>query len=250
MNFENLTLAQAASEIRNKKISPVEYVRALLSRIDELEPKLHAWVTIDRERALQEAKACEDEVRGGRLRGPLHGVPIGLKDIFRTKGLRTTAGSRFLQDYVPDYDSESVTQLQRAGAIILGKTVTTEFATYDAGPTRNPWNTACTPGGSSSGSAVAVAARMCPAATGTQTVGSIGRPAAYCGVVGFMPTQARVSRSGVFPVSWSLDHIGGFTRSVADSHLFLEALCGQAIPKVQAPKPLRIGALREFFAEI
>ena len=183
MNFEDFGLGQAASEIRTGKISPVEYLQALLSRIEKLEPKLHGWVTIDGKRALQEAKVCEAEVRAGAFRGPLHGVPIGLKDIFRTKGLRTTAGSRFLQNYVPDYDAASVTRLKQSGAIIMGKAVTTEFATYDAGPSRNPWNPAHTPGGSSSGSAVVVAASMCPAATGTQTVGSIGRPAAYCGIV-------------------------------------------------------------------
>jgi aspartyl-tRNA(Asn)/glutamyl-tRNA(Gln) amidotransferase subunit A len=249
MRFEDLGLAQAASEIRAGRISPVEYAQALLSRIDRLEPDLSAWVTIDRTKVLKEAKACEDEIRGAQIRGPLHGVPIGLKDIFRTKGLRTTAGSRFLQDYVPDCDAHAVTQLKRAGAIILGKTVTTEFATYDPGPTRNPWNPAHTPGGSSSGSAAAVAARMCPAATGTQTVGSIGRPAAYCGTVGFMPTQACVSRSGVFPVSWSLDHIGGFTRSVSDARLFLEGLSGEAIPFLETPKPVPIGVVRGFFSE-
>src|SRR5262245_26489773 len=119
MNFENLGLAQAALEIRNGKVSPVEYVQMLFSHIDRLEPQLSAWVTIDRTQVLSEAKACEDELRGGKLRGPLHGVPIGLKDIFRTRGLRTTAGSPFLQDYVPDHDAQAVTQLKRAGAIIL-----------------------------------------------------------------------------------------------------------------------------------
>jgi aspartyl-tRNA(Asn)/glutamyl-tRNA(Gln) amidotransferase subunit A len=248
MNFEDLGLNQAASAIRNGEISPVEYVQALLRRIEKLEPKLRCWVTIDGERALREAQICEAEVRAGKLRGPLHGVPVGLKDIFRTQGLKTTAGSRFLQDYVPGYDAECVTRLRRAGAIILGKNVTTEFATYDPGPSRNPWNPEHTPGGSSSGSAVAVGARMCPAATGTQTVGSIGRPAAYCGVVGFVPTQSRVSRAGVFPVSWSLDHIGGFTNSADDARVFLEALSGVTIPVVQTNKPIRVGVLREFFA--
>jgi Asp-tRNA(Asn)/Glu-tRNA(Gln) amidotransferase A subunit family amidase len=162
--------------------------------------------------------------------------------------LRTTAGARFLQDFVPDHDAEPVARLKQAGAIVLGKTVTTEFASYDPGPTRNPWNSAHTPGGSSSGSAAAVASRMCAAATGSQTVASISRPAAYCGVVGFMPTQARVSRSGVIPVSWSLDHIGSFTRSVGDARLFLEALSGEGIAKRDLPKIIRVGVLREFFS--
>ena len=176
-------------------------------------------------------------------------MPIGIKDIFCTKGLQsTTAGARFLQDLVPDYDAHAVGQLKRAGAIVLGKTVTTEFASFDPGPTRNPWNREHTPGGSSSGSATAVAAGMCPAATGSQTVASIGRPAAYCGVVGFMPTQSRVSRAGVFPVSWALDHIGGLTRSVADAHLLLEVLSGETITRTPIHKPIRIGSLRGFFA--
>jgi Asp-tRNA(Asn)/Glu-tRNA(Gln) amidotransferase A subunit family amidase len=247
MNLEDLTLVQASSQIREGRLSPVEYLKALLNRIDKLEPHILAWVTINRENALKEAHACEAEAKSGRFRGPLHGVPIGVKDIFCTKGLRTTAGSRFLQDFVPDHDAEAVTQLRRAGAVILGKTVTTEFATFDPGPTRNPHNPAHTPGGSSSGSAAAVAARMCPAATGSQTVASIGRPAAYCGVVGIVPTQARVSRSGVFPVSWSLDHIGGFGRRVADAKLMLEALSGESLPNAAVKKPIRMGVLRGLF---
>ncbi len=248
MNLEDLTLTQAASEIRRGSLSPVEYTQALLNRIDKLEPQIRAWVTLDREGVLVEAKACEREAREGNFRGPLHGVPIGLKDIFCTKGIRTTAGSKFLQNNVPDFDAESVTQLRRAGAIFLGKTVTTEFASFDPGPTCNPRNPNHTPGGSSSGSAAAVAARMCPAATGSQTVASIGRPAAYCGVVGFMPTQARVSRAGVFPVSWALDHIGGLTRTVADAHLLLEALSGAKIPLNENSQRIRLGVIRGFFS--
>src|SRR5262245_48632533 len=186
MNLEDLSLVQASSQIREGRLSPVEYLKALLALIDRLEPEIRAWVTIDRENALKDAQACETEAKAGRFRGPLHGVPIGVKDIFCTKGLRTTAGSRFMQDFLPDHDAEAVTQLRRAGAVILGKTVTTEFASFDPGPTRNPHNPAHTPGGSSSGSAAAVAARMCPGATGSQTVASIGRPAAYCGVVGIV----------------------------------------------------------------
>ena len=249
MNFEDLTLGQAATDIRNGKLSPVEYTRTLLSRIEKLEPQVQAWVTLDSARALEEAKACEAEALAGKFRGPLHGVPIGVKDIFCTKGLRTTAGARFLQDFVPDHDAEPVTRLRQAGAIILGKTVTTEFASYDPGPTGNPWNSAHTPGGSSSGSSAAVSSRMCAAATGSQTVASICRPASYCGTVGFMPTQARVSRSGVIPVSWSLDHIGGFTRCVSDAQLFFSTLSGESIFRYEFSKPVRIGVLRGFFSE-
>jgi aspartyl-tRNA(Asn)/glutamyl-tRNA(Gln) amidotransferase subunit A len=249
MSLEDLTLVQAASEIRSRRLSPVDYLNALLAQIDRVEPDVRAWVTLDRENARTEATACEMEARSGRFRGPLHGVPVGLKDIFCTKNLRTTAGARFLQNFVPDHDAEAVTRLRHAGAIILGKTVTTEFATFDPGPTRNPRNLSHTPGGSSSGSAAAVAARMCPGATGTQTVASIGRPAAYCGVVGFMPTQSRVSRAGVFPVAWSLDHIGGFGRCVADAQLLLEVLCGENISWNPPRSPLRVGVIRGLFVE-
>jgi len=248
MNFEDLNLTQAAQYIRDGQISPVEYIHGLLSRIEQVDPRIEAWVTVCREQALVEAKACERECRQGSFRGPLHGIGIGVKDIFFTKGLRTSAGAKFLADFIPGYDAHCLTSLRKAGAIVLGKTVTTEFASFDPGPTRNPWNTAHTPGGSSSGSAAAVAARMCPAALGSQTVGSIGRPAAYCGVVGIMPTQSRVSRSGVFPVSWTLDHIGGLTRSVADARLLLEGLSGESISVTRRSERVRMGVVRGFFS--
>ena len=247
MNPENLLLTQAASEIRAGTLSPVEYVKALFDRIDKTEPLVQAWVTINREAAAAEALQCETEARQKKFRGPLHGVPVGIKDIFHTRGLRTTAGSRLFENFVPDADARVVEQLKKAGAIVLGKCVTTEFATFDPGPTRNPWNTRHTPGGSSSGSAAAVAAEMCPAAIGSQTVGSIGRPAAYCGVVGLMPTQSRVSRTGAFPVSWSLDHIGPFARSVADVEAMLTAMSEQPLIPSPAPGRIRIGVIRDFF---
>ena len=154
------------------------------------------------------AKEADAAVSGNRTLGPLHGVPVGMKDIYYTAGIPTRAGSEVYKDFVPDYDATSLKLLKRAGAIMLGKAVTTEFACLDPSPTFNPWNAAHTPGGSSSGSAVAVASRMCPAAMGSQTVGSVLRPAAYNGVVGFKPTFGRVSRYGVVPVSWNLDTVG------------------------------------------
>src|SRR5262249_1452397 len=154
---------------------------------------VQAWVTVDRDGAQSEAQKCETEAKAGRFRGPLHGVPIGIKDIFYTSGLRTTVGSEPFRDFIPNTDADVVRKLKEAGAIILGKTVTTVFVFLDPGPTRNPWNLGHTPGGSSSGSAAAVAARMCAGAIGSQTVGSVGRPAAYNGVVSLMPTQSRVS---------------------------------------------------------
>ncbi len=247
MNLEELSLSESFARIRSGEVSPVELVRALLARIDSLEPFLRAWVTIDRDAALAEARRCEVDLRNNSFRGPLHGIPIGLKDIFFTRGLRTTAGSRIFADFVPDRDARAVQKLKEAGAIILGKTVTAEFATFDPGPTRNPWNLEHTPGGSSSGSAAAVAARMCAGATGSQTIGSTGRPAAYCGVVGFVPTASRISRSGVFPVSWTLDHVGVFCRSVADAGLLLASMSESEVEQSSAKQSPRIGVLRQFF---
>ena len=171
-NPEDLTLAEAASRIRQGTLSPVEYVNALFARMDKIEPLVQAWVTVDRKAVVGEARRLEAEAHRKAFRGPLHGIPVGVKDIFYTKRLRTTMGSPRFANFVSEYDAQSVARLKAAGAIIFGKTVTTQFAFFDPGPTRNPWNTAHTPGGSSSGSAAAVAARMCPAATGSQRFGS------------------------------------------------------------------------------
>jgi len=208
MNPETLTLTAASQAIRDGRLSPIDYVQALLARIDRVEPRVRAWVTVDREGVLAEARRCEEEARRKQFRGPLHGVPIGVKDLFYTKGLRTTAGSEVFHDFVPSEDARAVQRVKAAGAIILGKTVTTMFANLDPGPTRNPWNPAHTPGGSSSGSAAAVAARMCPAAIGSQTIGSVGRPAAFCGISSLVPTQPRIGLSRTWPLAWSLDHVG------------------------------------------
>jgi aspartyl-tRNA(Asn)/glutamyl-tRNA(Gln) amidotransferase subunit A len=221
-----LTLAEMIRQISRKKLSPVTLAESLLKRIDVLEPSLQAWVTIDRQKVLEEARRCEREMARGRIRGPLHGIPLGVKDIFYTAGMRTTAGSKILADFIPSFDSTAVARLKRAGAIVLGKTATTEFAHADPAPTRNPWNREHTPGGSSSGSAAGVATGMCPGALGSQTGGSVLRPAAYCGVVGLKPTYGRISRYGVFPFSWSLDHVGVFTRDVSDAAILLTVLAG------------------------
>ena len=198
----------------------------------------------------------------GETVGPLAGVPVGLKDIIYTAGLRTTAGSRVYANFVPAYDATVTARLKGAGAVILGKTVTTEFATADPSPTHNPWNTEHTPGGSSSGSAAAVAARIVPAALGSQTGGSTLRPASYCGIVGLKPTYGRISRYGVIPVSWCLDHVGILVRSVQDAALVLQAIAGHdshdtstlsqpvgdyRLAVQQADAPPRIGVVREFF---
>jgi aspartyl-tRNA(Asn)/glutamyl-tRNA(Gln) amidotransferase subunit A len=249
MNLEDLSLIEAAAAIRNGTLSPVNYVEALFRVVDRHESRIEAWVTVDRERVLSEAQTCAAEARSGKFRGPLHGVPVGIKDIFYTNGLRTTMGSVIFKDFVPDRDARAVTKLKQAGAIVLGKTVTTVFANLDPGPTRNPWNLEHTPGGSSSGSAAAVAARMCPAAIGTQTIGSVGRPAAFCGVASLVPAQGRISLRDVFPLAWSLDHVGIFARSVADIEVMLDAMTEKPIEPSAARAPFRIGVLREFFYE-
>ena len=263
MDAFRLTLSEASRLIHENELSPSELLEFLLQRIDRLEPKLEAWVTIDRERAIATAKKYSEEAAKGRLRGPLHGIPIGIKDIYYTAGMRTTAGSKILSDFTPSYDATTVAKLKDAGAIILGKTETTEFATFDPAPTRNPWNIKHTPGGSSSGSVAAVAAGMCPAALGSQTGGSTIRPAAYCGLVGLKPTYGRISHYGVIPVSWSLDHVGIITRTVEDVALLLEVLAGydpkdattSTLPVLSYRKalerlsPPRLGLLKEFFYE-
>ena len=244
-----LTIAEASRLIQEGKLTPTRLLESILKRIDGLEPVLEAWVTMDEERAMSDAEALTREAEEGSLRGPVHGIPVGVKDIYFTQGLRTTMGSKIYADYIPEYDAETVTILREAGAVIPGKTETTEFAAYDPAPTRNPWNTEHTPGGSSSGSAAAVSSGMCPAALGSQTGGSVIRPAAFCGVVGLKPTYDLISRRGVFPLSWSLDHVGFFTRTVEDSTIMLNALSGVEHSPDHDPDPPKLGLLRGYYQE-
>src|SRR5437867_1628463 len=230
-----------------ERLSAVEYVQACLARMDEVESKVHAWATVDREAVLAEAQQCDAEAARKQFRGPLHGVPVGVKDIFYTKGLRTTMGSPLFRDFVPREDARVVARLKQAGAIVMGKTVTTMFANLDPGPTRNPMNVEHTPGGSSSGSAAAVGARMCPVALGSQTVGSVGRPAAFCGVASIMPTQRRISLRNVWPLAWSLDHVGMMARSVEDLEIMLDVMSETPVEKPARPVSCRIGVIRDFF---
>jgi aspartyl-tRNA(Asn)/glutamyl-tRNA(Gln) amidotransferase subunit A len=252
MNLETLSLVDAAAAIRNGSLSPLDYVQGLLARVDAIEPRVKAWATIDRDAVLAEARQLETEAKRKQFRGPLHGIPVGVKDIFYTKNLRTTIGSSAFADFVPTYDANVVKKLRHAGAIVMGKCVTTVLIFLDPGPTRNPWNTDHTPGGSSSGSAAAVAAGMCPVSLGSQTVGSVGRPGAYNGVVSIMPTQSRVNMAGAFPLAWSLDHLGVFARSVTDIGLLLQSATDSPMPSPQ-PGPgrlkYRIGVVRGFFHE-
>ncbi|HET9220306.1 MAG TPA: amidase [Terriglobia bacterium] len=251
MSLENLTMTEAVSEIRSGALSPLEYAQALLARVDAVEGRVQAWTTIDREAVLSEARLMEAEARKKHFRGPLHGIPVGIKDIFYTKNLRTTMGSTAFADFVPAYDASVVKKLKHAGALIMGKCVTTILVFLDPGPTRNAWNTNHTPGGSSSGSAAAVGARMCPVSIGSQTVGSVGRPAAYNGVVSIMPTQSRVDMTGAFPLAWSLDHVGVFSRSAADVEVLLSSLSEAPLPSRSGPShhKFRIGLASDFFFE-
>jgi Asp-tRNA(Asn)/Glu-tRNA(Gln) amidotransferase A subunit family amidase len=235
-----MTLSEAVRHIRARGLSPLELLESCLEHIDLLEPDVKAWVTIDREGALRQAKLLSDDAIGGALRGPLHGIPVGIKDIFYTAAMRTTAGHSAMADFIPRYDSAVVERLRQAGAIILGKTATTEFALMAPAATRNPWNLAHTPGGSSSGSGAAVAARMCPVAIGSQTGGSTIRPAAYCGVVGFKPTYGRVSAFGMIPLARSTDHPGIIAREVNDLPLLLQALAGYD-PRDQTSAMIPVG---------
>ena len=262
-NPNELTASEAARAIAERKLTAVELAEACLNRIEALDDRLLAWVYVDRETVLANARAADDAVTEGQPLGPLHGVPIGMKDIYYTAGIPTRAGSEVYKDFVPDHDAASLTLLKRAGALMLGKAVTTEFACLDPSPTFNPWNAAHTPGGSSSGSAVAVASRMCPAALGSQTVGSVLRPAAYNGIVGFKPTFGRVSRRGVVPVSWNLDTVGWLVRTVEDAALLLQVMAGpdqddpvssrqpvgDYLSAIREPTPPRIGLLRRYFYE-
>ncbi len=227
MNMETLTLKQAAELIKARELSPVELVTACLDRIDQVEGKVKAWVTLTPEQALTQARQAEREISQNQYRGPLHGIPYGAKDIIYTAGIRTSGGSQVDPDFTPAENATIIHKLSDAGAILLGKTTTTEFAFLGGEPeTRNPWNLAHTPGGSSSGSAAAVAASMALFALGTQTVGSLLRPAAFNGLSCIKSTYGLVSRRGVIPASWSLDHLGAFTHTAEDNALVLSAIAG------------------------
>ncbi len=263
-----LTLAEASQLVRGKKVSPVELAQACLARIEQLNPKLNAFITVTAESALAEARQAEAEIQRGNWRGPLHGIPIALKDLVDTAGVRTTAASGLFKDRVPSEDAEIVRRLKLGGAVSLGKLNMHEFAYGGSsvisyfGPVRNPWQPAYCVGGSSGGSAAAVAAGLCYAAIGSDTGGSIREPAGYGGIVGVKPTYGRVSTRGAIPLSWYLDHLGPMTRTVQDAALMLQVIAGYD-PKepssVDLPVPdfsanltagassLRLGVPRAYF---
>jgi Asp-tRNA(Asn)/Glu-tRNA(Gln) amidotransferase A subunit family amidase len=226
MSLCTLSLTQAAVDIREGRITSTELVADCLKRIDEVEADVLAWAFLDRDHAMRQAEAADLHRKQGKALGPLHGVPVGIKDIFDTSDMPTEFGSSLWVGRTPRRDAAAVARLRSAGAIIMGKTVTTEYAFRHPGKTRNPHDLSRTPGGSSSGSAAAVAAGMVPGAIGSQTNGSVIRPAAFCGVVGFKPTHGLIPRSGALLLSRTLDHVGAFARTVEDAALMTEVMAG------------------------
>ena len=231
-DLSRLTLEEASRQVRKKSVSPVELTRSCLSRIERLNPKLNAFITVTSEQALAQARVLENELQRGRWRGPLHGIPIALKDNIDTAGVRTTAASAVFADRTPTEDAEVVRRLKAAGAVIVGKLNMHEFAYGTTsvishyGPVRNPWSLDHIAGGSSGGSGAAVAASLCYGAIGTETGASIRLPAACCGVVGLKPTYGLVSSRGTVPVSWSFDNVGPICRTVSDTAILLKAIAG------------------------
>ncbi|HLH17492.1 MAG TPA: amidase [Bryobacteraceae bacterium] len=265
-----MTILEAASALRARRVSSVELTTEALARIRCRNPELNAFLSVTEELALAQAAAADSELARGSARGPLHGIPVAYKDLFLTRGIRTTAGSRLYENYVPDRDAAVVEKLSAAGAVCLGKLNLHELAygitsaNPHYGPVRNPWNPAHSPGGSSGGSGAAVAAGLCFAAMGSDTGGSIRIPAAFCGTVGLKPTYGVVSRYGTFPLGYSLDHMGPLTASVRDAAVVLNAIAGhdprdpassrRAVPDYLPPaecaiRGLRIGVPENFYFE-
>jgi len=258
---------ELATLIKAREVSPVDVVRAYLGRIETLNPGLNAFITVTADHAIARARDAQKEIAAGKYRGPLHGIPYAPKDILATKGIRTTNGSKVTADWVPAYESTITARLNRAGAIMLGKLNLLEFAMGSGvvsgfGPARNPWDPEYAPGGSSSGSGTALAAYMTPLAVGTDTGGSIRNPAAMCGIVGLKQTYGRVSRYGVTTLSWTLDHAGPMTKTVADAAAMLQVIAGpdpkdptaarEPVPDYSAAltgqvKGLRIGVPTNYF---
>lgn len=260
-----LSLTDASAAIAAGELSPLELTESALSRAEAVEPLIHAFAVITGEVALQQARKAGEEIAGGTYRGPLHGIPLGVKDLYNTAGIATTSSSRVREHYVPEFDSAAVASLAGAGMVLLGKTHTHEFAFGAVTPTtRNPWDPSTIPGGSSGGSGAAVASGSCLVALGSDTGGSIRIPAALCGTVGLKPTYGRASRFGVASLSWSLDHVGPLTRNVTDAALVLNVMAGydsRDPASVDVPVPdfaadldrgidgLRIGVPSNFYTE-
>ncbi|HEY7404761.1 MAG TPA: amidase [Candidatus Angelobacter sp.] len=266
-----LELAEVSQAVQKKEVSPVELTEACLKEIEQRNPALNAFITVTAESALVEARKAEAEITRGEWKGPLHGIPLAVKDLAETAGIRTTAASAVLKDYVPAADAEVIRRLKAAGAILLGKLNLHEFAYGGSGiighfgPARNPWNTAHITGGSSSGSAAAVAGGLCYGAIGTDTAGSIRLPSAFCGLTGHKPSYGLVSTRGIISLSWSLDHVGPMARTAADAAIMLQAIAYydpqdiycQRFPPVFYPSAieeptasLRLGLAGDFWNQI
>lgn len=254
MNLHSLTIHELQEKLKKKEISSVELTESTLKRIADIDEKIHSYITICRESALEEAKKADAKLRRKGSQSPLLGIPIALKDIFLTQGILTTCASKILGNFVPPYDGTVVKKLKKAGAVIVGKTNMDEFAMGSSnenstfGVTRNPWKLDCVPGGSSGGSAVAVAADECVASLGTDTGGSIRQPASYCGIVGLKPTYGRISRFGIIAYASSLDQVGPMTKDVTDSALMLETIAGYDpadSTSLDTPVPSYLSTLRK-----
>ncbi len=262
------TILELGQLLRQRSVSPVDLTRDCLARIEKLNPALNAFITVTADRALAQAHMAEAEIQRGQWRGPLHGIPLALKDLIDTAGLRTTAASALFKDRIPGEDAEVVRRLKQAGAVLLGKQNLHEFAYGGSsvvgcfGEVHNPWSPEHIAGGSSGGSAAAVAAGLCYGAVGTDTAGSIREPAAFCGVAGLKPTYGRVSSRGVIPLACSLDHVGPIARTVADAAVLLQAIAGYDPQDATSanvpvddylanlgaePSHLRVGVPRSFF---
>ena len=262
------SIVELAELIKDKKVSPLEITNATLERIKLLDKKLNSYITVMGDEAVKAAQQAEKDIKKGNYKGPLHGIPISLKDLYNTKGVRTTAGSKILAEFVPKEDCTVTERLKAAGAIIIGKTNMHEFALGVSnenphyGPCRNPWDLERIPGGSSGGSAASVAAGLCAGSMGSDTGGSIRIPSALCGIVGLKPTYGRVSKAGVLPLAWSMDHAGPMTGTVEDAAIMLQAVAGwdtrdPSSANVPVPnyrrglksgvKGLRLGVLKEGF---
>ncbi len=255
----DLTLTLAGEELRRGRLTAEALLESCLARIAAREETVQAWANLYADEALERARALDREAARHRWQGPLHGLPLGIKDIYDVAGQATEAGTAAYPSRIAERDAVSVARLREAGAIVLGKTVTTAFATADPSKTHNPWNPQHTPGGSSAGSGAAVADRMCMGALGTQTNGSVIRPSSFNGVVGFKPSLGRISTEGIIPVSWQLDHVGTLTRSVEDAHLLWHVLRDERVLDWQATRdklppallpraPARLWRLGEYFA--
>jgi aspartyl-tRNA(Asn)/glutamyl-tRNA(Gln) amidotransferase subunit A len=260
-----LDIAAVGSHVSDKSVSPVALTQLMLGRIGRIDPQVLSYVTVMRDEALKSAEIAEREIVGGKYRGPLHGVPIAIKDIYNTEGAKTTACSKVRENYIPEQDCTVVRKLREAGAVILGKVTTHEFAFgFDSHPTRNAWKLDHIPSGSSGGSGAAIAAGLCFAATGSDTGGSIRAPAAANGIAGIKPTYGRVSKAGVAVLSWSLDHAGPMARTVRDLAILLNVMAGQdpldphtkdvAVPDYTAAltgdiRGLRLGVPTNYFSE-